>query len=358
MNRWVWRLAVSFTVICGACTEGGGGRTSNQLILTGIFVVNEGSFGNNTGDISFYDTETGAITNGLFQNANSVPAGDVVQDMIIVDTVGILSVNNSNLLRIVRLSNFEKIKDVPVTQPRLMTRLGTDIYISTWNGDVKVLSTESLSLVDSIVVGDYPEGVAAAAGRVFVANSGFGYSNTVSIIDSSTKTVVGQARVGYGPVRMTVDQGLVYVACSGNAYADPKVPGGIYVLEAISGIVIDSVISVHAGADTLYPTRIAVRGLTGYFINGYAGPIQTIDLGTWEVKDTIAGNFYSVTVNSENSGDENIYATTADVAGEFHIIHPDSAGADVHEVGEFPTGVVFRLEEDQAVRNKSKYGPN
>lgn len=69
---------------------------------------------------------------------------------------------------------------------------GTRLYVSASNQDlVYELDPASLSVVDSIAVGDFPIGMAVAPdGTLWVANTGNGVADTISVIDTSTNTVV------------------------------------------------------------------------------------------------------------------------------------------------------------------------
>lgn len=69
---------------------------------------------------------------------------------------------------------------------------GTRLYVSASNQDVVYeLDPATLSVVDSIAVGDFPIGMAVAPdGTLWVANTGSGVADTVSVIDTSTNSVI------------------------------------------------------------------------------------------------------------------------------------------------------------------------
>lgn len=329
---------------CREHTDGGG---PGRVGAAGVFVINEGNFSAGTGDISYYDFSTEEMSNGLFLAANGEAAGDIVQDILILDSLAVIVVNNSNRLRVVRWDTFEEVRDIPVIQPRFITLASpTEAFVSTWNHDVKVLDLSTLQIVDSIAVGPYPEGVISRSGRIFVANSGFGYSNTLSIIDAVTRTVESTATVGYGPMRLAFNQdsSALYVACAGNEYGDPKVPGGIYVVDAITGVVVDSLVAVvqSTSVDTIFPTKVAVHGAQGYFISGYSGSILMLDLSTMTVVDTLQGNFYGIATNPYDSADDRIYTGTAALLGRFQVYSRSGIRLVDLPVGEFPSGMAFQ----------------
>ena len=64
-----------------------------------------------------------------------------------------------------------------------------------------------------IHVGDHPEGVAVAAGAVWVANNG---SGTVSRIDPRNNDVTAIVRTGYHPLAIAGNADRVWVAVTGS----------------------------------------------------------------------------------------------------------------------------------------------
>lgn len=70
----------------------------------------------------------------------------------------------------------------------------TDQYADT----VTVYSLETLSPLNNIEVGEYPEGIEATPDGSLVVSTNW-FSNTVSLIDPATQTVVGEIETGDGP---------------------------------------------------------------------------------------------------------------------------------------------------------------
>ncbi|MBX7150812.1 hypothetical protein K1X84_04185 [bacterium] len=341
-------IGIVVSVLFVSCSENTGNHGPNNITTLGIFIVNEGNFNNNTGDVSYYDIAGQAVTNNLFLNANGVTGGDVLQDMLIKDTLAIIIANNSNLIRIVSLNSFIKIKDIPTAQPRFIKEVsGNRAYISSWDGNVKILDFTNLTITDSIIVGSFPEAIVVINDRAYVANSGFGYDNTVSVINTTTNQVLQNIRVGYGPMRFARSGNKIYVACNGNEYGDLKVPGGIFVINGSNNQLLDSLVTITRGAatDTLYPSRIALNDDHGFFISGYTGLIQVFDPSTLSLTDTIDGNYYQVAVN-EDDDDRNVYATTPALLGKFLIFNSAFEKINEKDVGEFPTAIIFRNEEN------------
>ncbi|MBM3625133.1 MAG: YncE family protein, partial [Alphaproteobacteria bacterium] len=73
------------------------------------------------------------------------------------------------------------------------------IFVANQHGDsVSVFDAESLAPVDTLKVGEYPEGLAASGdgARVYVANW---FSNELWALDAQTLKVLGKAETGDGP---------------------------------------------------------------------------------------------------------------------------------------------------------------
>lgn len=88
---------------------------------------------------------------------------------------------------------------------------------------VLVVDPTSAAVVDSIAVGQAPQGLCVAAGKLYVANTGFDFSTfswgpgTVSVIDLSTYAVVATVGVGLNPQECVApDEGRVHVICTGD----------------------------------------------------------------------------------------------------------------------------------------------
>lgn len=348
--RNLWKMAILVAIGGGwmACTEEVDTGHNGEVGETGVFIVNEGNFMSVSGDISFYDFESDSLKNNLFLNANGMAAGDVVMDILVLDSTGIISANNSNLLRVFRLSDFALIKTIPIVSPRYLVEVSPDkVYVSSWTGRVFVLDVKTFTFVDSISVGPYPEDMTLLDGRVYVANSsGFGSDHTVSIINVVSQSVERTVTVGVGPATLAADESThrIYVACTGNEYVSQVIPGSVYVIDGMSLSVVDSMIRVNNGGiqDTIFPSKIAVRGSLGVMISGFAGPIISFDPGSLTATDTISGTFYGVGVNPTDSGDSKIYATTFSLLGRFQIFESSDGPSRDLLVGEFPSGLVFR----------------
>lgn len=346
-------LLTGLTILFIACEDINDPGTKT-FSTSGVFILNEGNFGSGNGDISFFSVDSEEVVNNLSLRANAFSAGDVVQDMLIHDTLAIVVVNYSNKIRVFKLNTFEWVKDIAIDQPRFIVKISDSLaYVSSWSGEIRILNFSTLELNGTITVGQGPEGMAIVGNNVYVAvspgNDYVNNTNTVKVIRTSDHTVIKTIRVGWNPLKIAYSEALnkLYIACAGKDYVTPKVPGGIYVISASQNLLIDSLTMLPHDTqfDSLYPGRISIRGNEGYFISGYYGAIQKFDLSTFAVKDSIDGYFYNVAVNALDANDPNVYCTDATtLPGQFKIY--DVSLHLIHDftVGDFPSGIVFRNE--------------
>lgn len=340
--RYLW-FVISFTIVL-SCEEKISDPKSG-IITEGIFILNEGSFGAGNGDISLYRPDSADVINNLYLSANGKSAGDIVQDMLILDTMAVISINNSNKICFVRLKDFTLLSTIGTLQPRMFVKGDEDkVYLTAWDGKLKTLDLTQKKVTDSIAIGTAPEALFLDGNDLYVANYGYGNDNTVKIYNTVSKSITKTIRVGYGPRAFSKSSGdnKLFIACEGNQYAEIPVPGGIYVVDLNTQTMVDSLVSLPSstGAKSFYPGRIAVNESIVYFISGFYGDIQKFNTSNWAIMDSIKGSFYNVVLNPDVDSD--VYATDASlVPGKFKIFDQDGQVKHSFTVGDFPSGMVF-----------------
>lgn len=336
-------MLLSFTIIM-SCEENISDPKSGT-ITEGIFILNEGSFGAGNGDISLFRPDSSDVINNLYLSANGKSAGDIVQDMLIVDSIAIISINNSNKVCFVRLKDFSLLHNIGTLQPRMFAKGdGDKVYLTGWDGNLKTLDLLQKKVTDSTAIGTAPEALFRDGNNLYIANYGYGNDNTLKIYNTVSKSITNTIRVGYGPraFSKSADDNKLFVACEGNQYAEIPVPGGIYVVDLNTQTLVDSLVNLPSltGAKSFYPGRISINDEVGYFISGYYGDIQKFNIHNWAITDSIKGSFYNVVLNPE--ADSDIYVTDASVVpGKFKIFDQDGQLKHTFTVGDFPSGMVF-----------------
>lgn len=217
-------------------------------VSKGIIVINEGVFGQNNAGITYHNFENGSTTQNIYASANSGSAlGDNANSIFTFNGKGYIAVDNSNKIEIVDLSNFKSLGFINLGaggSPREIIILDstTGYVTSLYSNSVIKFNPSTKSAIKNISVGNYPEGIVHSSGKLFVANSGFGNSNTISVIDVASDAVVKTLQVAANPRIMFKDNaGNVYAVCSG-LYTDSTGRGGIFKISSSTATVTDSII--------------------------------------------------------------------------------------------------------------------
>ncbi|MEG2947483.1 MAG: hypothetical protein RR837_12215, partial [Bacteroidales bacterium] len=196
-------LAIAFT----ACESNDEPQmpTEGFKYSDGAFVLNFGS-GTNSSTITHYAFATGAVTNELFQMQNEEALGSNGNHMCAYGAKLYTALSESGKIEITDL-NGKRLKKIELKDnaskplsPRNLASHGGYVYFTAYGGSVQRIDTASLELdTKTVQVGDFPEALTVAAGKLFVNNSKYmdknvnDKGNTVSVIDPEkfevTKTI-------------------------------------------------------------------------------------------------------------------------------------------------------------------------
>lgn len=255
--------------------------------VNGVFVLNQGAMNAANASVSFIAQDT--VMGNLFAERNGAVLGDVLQDMVSVDTLSFLVLNNSYSLMVVNNKNFSYVEEISegINNPRYAVVHDGLIYVSQWgnDGEVAVVDPEQLQVIGSINVGVGPEGLEVVGNQLWVANSG-GYNtdNIVSVIDLNNGEVIEEITVNDNPQDLVVDaNGDVWVLATGYTQYDDAWNVISETASAIQKIDASSyeIESTFNPDESVYgkATKIAISadGQSFYFGGGYQYP------GVWEV---------------------------------------------------------------------------
>ncbi|WP_196892936.1 DUF5074 domain-containing protein [Aureivirga marina] len=194
----------------------------------GLFVVNEGSFGNTSGTISFIPYDLSEVKKNVFKTVNGEDLGSLAQSMITNKSRAYIVVNDSHVIQVVNRYTFEKEAtiDQGLDNPRFMTVFGTKAYVTNW-GDtadetddyIAVLDLNSNTVTEKIPVELGPEKIFNVDDKVFVLHQGaWGQNNKVSVINTNDDSVTKVITVGDIPSSGALDiQGNLWVLGAGKA---------------------------------------------------------------------------------------------------------------------------------------------
>ena len=107
-----------------------------QSNYEGLFLVNEGDYGQANGSIGFYnlsDSVNPIFDNDIFRTVNNIPLGDIVQSLTFYNNHGYIAVNNSQKLEVVNAATFASVATVPVGSPRYFAVITPNNgYVTDW----------------------------------------------------------------------------------------------------------------------------------------------------------------------------------------------------------------------------------
>ena len=196
----------------------------------GVFIVNEGQFGQANGTLSFYNRASETIASNIFQAEPLNFAGAVFQSLHFANDKAYMVMNAGNKIEIANAFDFSGIKTISndkLINPRFVIANNGKLYVSVWGS-----FDENFSLVDSYVLEideatgnilrefDTDEGteeLLLIGNKLLAANNNFGNSNTVSVIDLATGNVSDKV-LAAGPISFAVDANEnIWVLCSGSS---------------------------------------------------------------------------------------------------------------------------------------------
>jgi YVTN family beta-propeller protein len=212
----------SIAIIAGLlCTA----SSISQDFSEGVLVLNEGLFGSETASVSHFD-ETGTLQNDIFRTQNGgVDLGNTAQGMGFSDDFAYIVLNGTAAVKVIDRVSFELVATITdqMVNPRNIAVFNGKGYVTNW-GDgavadddyVAVIDLATNTVIETIPVTEGPEEIIQQGGILFIAHQGgFGYGNTVSVIDTATN-VVESIPVGDVPSALRIDESNLYVLCSGN----------------------------------------------------------------------------------------------------------------------------------------------
>ena len=163
-----------------------------------IYFLNEGSWGMNDASITTYNETSKVYFEDLYYSSNDKKLGDVAQDIVYGDNHCLyVAVSESRYIAKLDANCKEltryKTSDTEM-QPRSLLLKDGFLYASfygteTEGGIVAKMDTATLAVVQRVSVGSYPEQIAEINGVIAVCNSGYGYGNTLSMIDVNSFSV-------------------------------------------------------------------------------------------------------------------------------------------------------------------------
>lgn len=277
-----------------------------------ILVLNNGNWGANDANILGYDSRTDTSMPFLFKKANGQQLGDLGQDIIAVGDKLYIAVNGSQVIFVTDrdlhiIERIEATANDTRLSPRSLCCVDKNVYVTYYEGYLGEINTKDYS-VRTTAVGNSPEGLAYADGRIFVANSGGAlypdYDKTISVVDAKSFTEVQKIDVNLNPQNIvaSADGHSLYVNSFGN-YGDVparlqcvSIAGSDYTVSDLDYV---DVKAITAGkADDLY---VVTGGYDeNWQVQGTVNVYNMKDRKQTAVFPDAIANFYSISYSGGN----------------------------------------------------------
>ena len=206
--------------VLASCEPVNHGDDDNAPVVSkpDVFILCEGLFQANNADISAYKSDRMLCRGEYYLKQNGQYLGDTGQDILYHNDHLYVSVFGSSYVAKLDLDGRE-LERYPFSaeegQPRYLAAEGDYLYVTLYSGQVAKMKASDLSVVDYAPVGKNPEGIVVYKDQLLVANSGWGYDNTVTIIDVATFDSVASITVEWNPQQFVLAGDSVYLLANG-----------------------------------------------------------------------------------------------------------------------------------------------
>lgn len=331
-KKITWGLCASLT-ICGgfsSCSDDDEPKNDDngskiELPASRVFILNEGSIGQNNANISLFDPDSKTLIEDVFYEQNEMRLGDVGQDMIEYNDYIYVSVYKSNYIARLNAAGVEQERVSFTSDPdlqggvRYLAAEDGYLYASFYGGVVAKINATSLRVEKKITgLGANLEGVAIENDMLYVANAYeqtvnpetgknvYNYFTDLRVIDLRKFELSETLTVAANPNQVLAEDGKIFLISWGNykdqgyefQMIDPKQNNKVTSLGVASkmGVGNDKVYLVYALTD--WTTRVTTNTFSYYDIK--AGKMVNSSFINDPLKQLENASIYSIGVNDEN----------------------------------------------------------
>ncbi len=318
----------------------------------GVFILNEGGFGQGNASVSFLSNDM-ELQNNIFATVNSnAILGDTGQDIGLHGNFAYVVLNYSNKIEVVNRYTFEKVATISsgLTNPRYVAFSGNKAYVTNW-GDatdatddyVAVIDLASNQITNTISVAEGPERILEENGKLYVAHKGgYGYGNSITVINGGSNTVETSIEVGDVPGSIDIEDGKLYVMNEGMpSWSGNETTGSLQVIDLNS----NTVSSTYSFPGMAHPANLTIEDDKIYYTvdsDVYVMPISTTALPSTVLLTTTDQGVYGI--YSFAVEDDKIYIGDAldyNSNGKVYIYSTTGVHQHTFTVGVIPAGFYF-----------------
>lgn len=191
----------------------------------GVFITNEGNFTYGNASLSFYNPQSKQVLNQVFKEANGFPVGDVLQSMVLMDSLAFLVVNNSGKILVINANTFRHAGIISgLVSPRqmLIVNAGKAYISDMYANAITIINPRTYTKTGTIPLKKGSESMVKYGNYVFVSN--WSKQNTIQRIATATDKLVDSLVVTKQPNSMVLDRNNKLWVLSDGGLA--SLPGG------------------------------------------------------------------------------------------------------------------------------------
>ncbi len=319
----------------------------------GIFVVNEGNFGQGNASLSFIPAGNNHAEINIFKNANNQALGDQAQSIALSGDNAYIVVTGSNKVEVADRYSMKKQATIGngLQTPRYFEPINaTTALVSCW-GDTSDSTDDYLAIVNmnsntvtgTIPVDLGPEKMLKSDDYLFVAHKGaWGTNNKVTVYDLVLNHIKQTITVGDRPNSMVVSGNFLWVLCSGEpSWTGAETAGQLYKIDMNNNFAVSQTFDF---ATTEHPNFLSIDGNNlFYFLNGKIYKMDT-SANALPTSEFIT---YQGVYNMEANAGKLYISDAKNYTSEGEVVVFDAAsGQEVarNTVGIIPGDIAFGLE--------------
>jgi len=244
----------------------------------GIFVVNEGNWGQGNASLSFIDKDFSGVENEVFYKTNEKHLGDVAQSINFSGDYAYIVVNASNTVEVAKRADMEFVVTIAngLFNPRYFETVNDSKALVTCWGDpddpeddyLAVIDTRNNVVTDKISVELGPEKMVKNDEYLFIAHRGARSTNhKVTVYDLVLDEIKQVINVGDRPNSMVIKDQYLWVLCGGEpSWTGDETAGQLYKIDINNNFNIDTIYNFDVSE---HPDLLNLDGDNlYYYLNG------------------------------------------------------------------------------------------
>lgn len=211
-NKLYYPLIIFFLTTLFSCTKEKETTVETEN-FKGIFIVNEGAYGQSNGSVGLYKPGEKKYFNA-FTQANGRPLGDVVQSMNLIGNKFFIAVNNSNRVEVVNASDFKSVASISTISPRYIVPVNqTKAYLSNlYSNTLKIVDLVSNSVSGSIDIHHGSDKMLFAGGNMYITT----FENKLMVVNADADQLTDSIELSGGLTTVVSgSSGTIAALCTG-----------------------------------------------------------------------------------------------------------------------------------------------